>query len=44
MHKLSRLHFHECGYVDSYKDSLTIGVGWLGKEVLRFAERAFEKI
>jgi hypothetical protein len=24
MHKLSRLHFHECGYVDSYKDSLTI--------------------
>lgn len=24
--------------------ALTIGVGWLGKEVLRFAERAFEKI
>lgn len=24
MLKLARLHFHECGYVDSYKDSLTI--------------------
>jgi len=24
--------------------SLTMGVGWIGKEVLRFAERAFEKI
>jgi len=22
--------------------SLTMGVGWIGKEVLRFAERAFE--
>lgn len=24
MLKLARLHFHECGYVDSYKESLTI--------------------